>query len=108
MEAQQSEMFDGFPVIQSKTKAKSWIRQYLEASAEHGTLCTSAMAARALGLHRSRIGQLLDAGKLASVNVGSTRYIPAAALELFMTEERLTGRPRLSAVRQAVEKTFRK
>ncbi len=108
MEAAQAEMFDGFPVIESKTKARSWIRQYLDASVKHGTLCTPSMAARALGISRSRVGQLLDAGKLASVNVGDSRYIPAASLELFMTEERVTGRPRLSQVRQSIEKTFRK
>lgn len=107
--AQQSEFFD-FPVVQQKTAARSWIRKYLDASIEHGTLCTQAMTGRALGVSRSRVGQLIDAGKLASVNVGGMRFVPAASLDLFLTEERPNGRPPrvLSAVRKRIENNWSK
>ncbi len=109
MEAATQPEFFEFPVMHEKTKARSWIRRYLDASVEHGTLCTQAMAGRALGVSRSRVGQLLDAGKLASVNVGDTRFIPATALELFLTEERPNGRPRaLPAVLKSIERKWPK
>ncbi len=88
----QAEMFD-FPVIDARTKSRSKLRQYIEATIKHGPLISQSMAAEALSLHRSRIGQLVDAGRIATVEIAGTRYIPGSALELFMVEERKTGRP---------------
>ncbi len=88
----QAEMFD-FPVIDERTKPHSKLRQYIEATMKHGPLVSQSMAAEALGLHRSRICQLVDAGRIATVEVAGTRYIPGSSLELFMIEERKTGRP---------------
>jgi hypothetical protein len=90
--ADQVEMFD-FPVIDGNVAKRSVLRQFIEATIKHGPLVRQSMAAVALDLHRSRIGQLVDAGRIATVTVGGERYIPASAVELFLTEERKTGRP---------------
>jgi excisionase family DNA binding protein len=43
-----------------------------------------AEAAQSLGLSRTRVYQLMQAGELASVKVGSSRRILAADLETFV------------------------
>ena len=43
-----------------------------------------AEAAQSLGLSRTRVYQLMQAGTLVSVKVGSSRRIPAADLDAFV------------------------
>lgn len=43
-------------------------------------LPTPAEAARALGIGRSKLYQLLDAGTIVSLRIGNCRCIPAASL----------------------------
>ena len=52
--------------------------------AESRILYRPAEAAVSLGLSRTRVYQLMQAGELASVKVGSSRRIPAADLETFV------------------------
>jgi excisionase family DNA binding protein len=83
-----------FPnIAKAKPKAKGRFREFLDACDEHGPLMTQAMAAVGLDLGRSRVGQLVDEGRIATVRVGEERLIPLAAFELFVTEERKSGRP---------------
>jgi hypothetical protein len=92
MDATQAE-FSGFPVIEERVKVKSPLRQYIDATAEHGPLVPPPMIAAALELHRSRVYQLIEEGRLPTIDVAGHRWVPASALELFWTEERKTGRP---------------
>ena len=52
-------------------------------------LLTPVEAARALGIGRTKVYELMAAGVLASVKIGSARRVPAAALAEFV--ERLTA-----------------
>ncbi len=101
---EQSEFF-AFPVIAEGAKAKSTLRQYLEATETHGPLLPVGMVAAALNLHRSRVYQFIDAGRLPTLTIAGHTWVPASALELFWTEERRTGRPRKQ---QQISNTVRK
>ena len=47
-------------------------------------LLTPVEAARVLGIGRSKLYELLQAGQLKSVHIGSCRRIPADALTAFL------------------------
>jgi len=103
----QPEFFD-YPVIESKPK-RGIFRRYLEATREHGHLATVPMIAAALGMSRQRVDFLIGQGRLAALRIGPHNYVPLASLELFLTEERKSGRspndPSLLAiVKSAFEK----
>lgn len=92
MDIAQSDLF-GFPLLEQNVKPKSALRQLVDATNTHGPLATPAMVAAALGVSRQRIHQLIEQGRLATVNVGSERMIPAVALDSYWTDERKNGRP---------------
>jgi excisionase family DNA binding protein len=48
-------------------------------------LLTVPEAAKALGVGRSLVYELLITGKLASVKIGRARRVPVSALELFVS-----------------------
>jgi DNA-binding IclR family transcriptional regulator len=86
--------FTFWPVIEEKLSKRSVLRQLLDAVERHGALATVGTTAKALGVHRSRIYQLLEEGKLAKVNIDGSVHIVVASLELYLTEEHKSGRPR--------------
>ena len=49
-------------------------------------LLTPVQAARALGIGRSKLYELLAKGQLESVRIGSCRRVPAQALHNFLSE----------------------
>lgn len=49
-------------------------------------LLTPVEAAAALGIGRSKLYQLLQSGRLASVRIGASRRIPASSLHNFVTD----------------------
>ena len=51
-------------------------------------LLTPVEAARALGIGRSKVYELLSTGELDSVRIGSCRRVPADALHSFLVELR--------------------
>ena len=55
-------------------------------------LLTPVEAARALGIGRSKVYELLSSGALDSVRIGSCRRVPAEALHSFLVELRHAGR----------------
>lgn len=89
---EQLEMLE-FPVIAENSGKRSFLRQYIDATREHGPLATQGQIAGAMGVSRQRIHELVNAGRIASVRVGELRYVPCSAYELFLTEERRVGRP---------------
>ena len=79
----------------------SWVQSDAEAftastteRTEHGTmpegriLYRPAEAAETLGLSRTRLYQLLAAGEIGSVKIGTSRRIPAAELAAFVDRKR--------------------
>ncbi len=54
-------------------------------------LLTPVEAAQALGVGRSKVYQLLQAGQLKSVRIGSCRRIPVDAVHDLLAELRQTG-----------------
>jgi excisionase family DNA binding protein len=61
-------------------------------------LLTPTEAARALGIGRSKLYQLLQAGALESVHIGACRRIPADALADFVGTLRSGNAPMLRSV----------
>ncbi len=53
-------------------------------------LLTPVEVARALGIGRSKVYELLQTGQLASVRIGSCRRVPAEALHSFLLTLRET------------------
>ena len=51
-------------------------------------LLTPTEAARALGIGRSKLYELMRAGLVESVRIGTSRRVPAAALEQLVRELR--------------------
>jgi len=87
--AEQAELF---PIFASKVNSvPSRVRQWLMATEKHGPLMTQSLAASALGVTRSRIHQLVNEDRIAVVEVAGERFIPATAVELFMSEKRGVG-----------------
>jgi len=80
-----------FPFVETKVPEKSFFRKYIEASKEHGTLMTQALCAPAMGVSTQRVGQLIDNGKLASIEIDGRRFIPVAAVDLWLSEEKDKG-----------------
>jgi biotin operon repressor len=82
-----------FPVIERKVRKRTFLREYIAATREHGPLATQGQIAAALGISRQRINELVRAQRIATVNVDGRDYVPCSSLELFLTEERRVGRP---------------
>lgn len=81
-----------FPNIEQKHRKRSAFGEMYRAIKEHGTLCPPTMVAAALGLSRQRVHVLVNQGRIATVEINGRRWVPLAALEVFMTEERRVGR----------------
>ena len=58
-------------------------------------LLTVPEAARALGLGRSTVYELIGAGRLEVVHIGRAARVPVDALDSFVTSLRHSGRPRI-------------
>jgi excisionase family DNA binding protein len=83
-----------FPTMAQKAAAPSTasvLRSYVNESLRHGFLVPIYLAAEALDVSRQRVHQLIDRGQLPAVQCGDRKFIPADALDLFLTEERKTG-----------------
>ncbi len=90
----QSELFPDFPVIESRSGKRSPVREIVDATERHGALLPQWAVVSTLGLSKQRVHQLVQAGRLATVEAAGKVWVPAVALELFLTEgQRKTGRP---------------
>jgi hypothetical protein len=85
---EQSELF---PVIAEKTRQLGVLSRYLKASMEHGALVPLPFVAEALKVSKQRVHQLITDGQLAFVEIGDRKFVPAASVELFLTEDRKSG-----------------
>jgi hypothetical protein len=91
--ADQAELFP-FAQIDDKAGRRSTLRRYIEATMEHGPLVPQTMIAATLGVSKQRVAQFIDQGRLASITIDDRRFVPAASVDVFMTEQRSNGRPR--------------
>ncbi len=68
----------------------SEVRRFRDLSREHGGLTSPNFAAIALGVSRSRVSQLMQAGRLPHVEVLGRPYVLCDELEAFASIERTT------------------
>jgi len=61
-------------------------------------LLTPTEAAKALGIGRSKLYELMQAGVVESIHIGTCRRIPADALSNLVARLRMDSRPRSSRV----------
>jgi hypothetical protein len=87
----QAELFREFPVTAAKTPRRGFLWRYLELTMDHGALVPLRYVDEALGVSRQRVHQLTSAGRLPVVEIDDRKFVPAAALELFLTEDRKSG-----------------
>jgi hypothetical protein len=89
--ADQAELF---PVLSTRAAAKrSPLREMIDAIDQHGPLFPRAFLPMVLTLSKQRVSQLVGEGRIATVDVAGRQMVPMAALEVFLSEERKTGRP---------------
>ncbi len=88
--ADQAELF---PVLDTRAKAKpkSLLRQSMDAFTEHGALLPQSFLASILGISKQRVSQLIQAGKLATVELDGHTFVPMAALEIYLSQDRDEG-----------------
>jgi excisionase family DNA binding protein len=89
--AEQMELLAGFPV--EKVRRPSLLRELAEVFDRHGPVVPQHMVAKLLGVSRQRVGQLVEAGRIAVVRLAGHQYVPYDALRYFLAEERKNGRP---------------
>lgn len=90
-----------FPFVQELPKreksklANLWeaLKEANAATREHGALVPTGFAAELLGVSRTRVDQLLEAGKLTAVVVHKTRFVSENSLVAWAKAEHITGRP---------------
>jgi hypothetical protein len=89
---EQAEMF---PSIAASTPARkrSPLREMIDAISVHGPLLPQGFMHIALDMSRQRVHQLIADGRIATIHVAGKQFIPLAALDVFLSEERKTGRP---------------
>jgi hypothetical protein len=83
------------PKREKSKLAKVWdtFQELRAATAEHGSLVPTVMAANILGVSRQRVMQLVVDGKLISVCIHGQPFIGEKSLVEHARSERKTGRP---------------
>lgn len=80
-------------VIEAEARPRSVLHEWKEAIAKHGPLMPRASVPFCVELSNERVRQLIDKGRIATVWVHNREYVPFEALDLFLSEERKSGRP---------------
>jgi excisionase family DNA binding protein len=86
-----AEQWELFPLLANEAPPKSKFRQWMDAWATHGPLLTPTLAASALNISRQRVHQLVEKGRIESLEVAGERLIPSTAIEKFLAAERGPG-----------------
>lgn len=90
MELDQAELF---PRIEERAGKRSAFRQFLDAVEKHGPLIARGHIPVVLDLSRQRVHELIKGGRIATVEVNGREFVPMAALEVYLSDERKNGRP---------------
>jgi hypothetical protein len=93
MTIDQAELFPAFPTITATARKRSPLREMLDAVERHGPLIPQAFLPVALEVSKQRAHQLLSEDRIARIEVAGRMMIPLAALDVFLSEERKSGRP---------------
>jgi excisionase family DNA binding protein len=88
---EQAELFPTIAEQAARPSTASVLRSYVNESLRHGFLVPIYLAAEALEVSRQRVHQLIHDRQLPAVQCGDRKFIPADALDLFLTEDRKTG-----------------
>lgn len=87
---------EGLPKRQVSAVRSAWdaLEDFRALTRRHGGLVPPGAAAVLLGVHRSRVYQLIEAGRLEVVAYGVHQYVAADSLERWAKAEHPVGRPR--------------
>ncbi len=88
---EQAEMFPS--IAASTPRKRSPLREMVDAISVHGPLLPQAFMHIALDVSRQRIDQLIQDGKLATIELSGKKFVPLAALDVYLSGERKVGRP---------------
>jgi hypothetical protein len=82
-----------FPVVEQTARRNSALRDFMQAVDREGPLLPRGWVKYVLEVSQQRISQLVLEKRLPVVEIRGKQFVPIAALELFLTEERKNGRP---------------
>jgi len=90
-----------FPFVESLPKREknrvqtAWeqFRELSEITKREGMIVPQTFAAHVLGVSHSRIGQLIDAGRLSAVDVRGARWVTESSIIEWAKLEHRSGRP---------------
>lgn len=89
-----------FPLVESHAPRRSWLREFMDAVEIHGPMVFRSHVPLVLDVSRSRVHQLIEQGRIATVQIRGREYVPVAALESYWADERKNGRPSDSEARE--------
>lgn len=82
-----------FPLVEEKAGRRSALRDFIDAVEIHGPVMPQAYVSQVLDVSRARVTELINAGRIARVQLRGKWFVPLAALEAFLADERKNGRP---------------
>lgn len=88
---EQAELFPN--VVSAREQRYPSLREWLKAFQSHGQLIPQHAIPLMLDISRQRVHHYISSGRLATVKLGGHVYVPLAALEYFLADERKNGRP---------------
>lgn len=97
-----------FPLIEQRVRRRGFLRELLDAYDQHKVLMPPVWVAHALALSHQRVSQLIDEGRLATVEFRGRKLVPIASIEAWLADERKNGRPfKEPSLREAYSEGFR-
>jgi len=93
---EQSEMFPDLPTVKLPKRVKTkWeeLNELCDLVDQHGPILPFSMAADLLDLSQQRVCQLVNAGKLSSVEFQGRRWVAEREIRRFIELDRKPGRP---------------
>jgi hypothetical protein len=107
MTIDQAELFPTFPTIAATARKRSPLREMLDAVERHGPLIPQAFLHIALEVSRQRAHELLSEDRIARIDVAGRTMIPLASLDVFLSDERKSGRPTKDTSDMSLRQLFR-
>jgi len=84
-----------FPLVEQRAQKRGFLREFVQAVEKHGPLVFRASVHLILDVSRQRVHQLVEQGRIATVEIRGHQYVPVASLEAYFADERKDGRPPL-------------
>jgi hypothetical protein len=91
MTIDQAELFPTFPTIAATARKRTPLREIMDAIEKHGALIPQAFTHVALDISKQRAHQLITAGRIATIEVAGKSFVPIAAIDIYLSEERNKG-----------------